>query len=525
MDNTLSQLTQRLLKRNKISLDFEELDFQLTSHPSYPSLRSITSALSHFGVDNLALNVPRELEILEQLPQTFLAQIVKGTRKEFVVVSETEKNYELTYPDVNKETLGKNAFLERFTGVVLAVEKTDQTVETNLSKRILEWTVLGLASAAFIGLLVINQISILDGLFLLLALLGVGLSYSIKQEEIGEDTAIGKAFCSNDKETSDCNSIISSDGAKLFGFLKLSDISMLYFIGLSAVTSLLLLSSNAIILPWVISFFALPITLYSIYYQVYHKQWCMMCLGIVGIVWAQAIIAWVNLPYWAVPMSNFLLGVLSFFGASIILKYFQEFQFNLAESKKTKQEVLKFKQNLDLFKNQLEGSEPIETIIPDVPKITFGNKSSTLKLFLLTNPFCKYCKKTHKLISHILDKYGDQVEVEVRFNIDTENQQLTDITCQLLKLYFTEGEKATLSAMHEIYGTDDAEAWLKKWGNQRQPEHLEILENSYNWCVDKDLNFTPELLINQRSFPEIYETDDFLYFIEDLIEEGSPASK
>ena len=54
MDAQLYQLLQLLIVKNNIQLHKEELKLQLLSHPSYPSLHSVTGVLEHFGVPNVA---------------------------------------------------------------------------------------------------------------------------------------------------------------------------------------------------------------------------------------------------------------------------------------------------------------------------------------------------------------------------------------------------------------------------------------------------------------------------------------
>lgn len=75
LKDTLSKLVYLLLKNNSINIDKEELIFQIKSHPSYPSLHSITGVLDHFNIDNLAIKIPSEKSVLEELPDNFIAQL------------------------------------------------------------------------------------------------------------------------------------------------------------------------------------------------------------------------------------------------------------------------------------------------------------------------------------------------------------------------------------------------------------------------------------------------------------------
>ena len=75
MKDYLIYVTVQLLKKNAIFFDKQELAFQIQSHPSYPSLHAVTGVLDHFNIDNIAAEVPQNLETLLELPNCFLAQV------------------------------------------------------------------------------------------------------------------------------------------------------------------------------------------------------------------------------------------------------------------------------------------------------------------------------------------------------------------------------------------------------------------------------------------------------------------
>ena len=47
---------------------------------------------------------------------------------------------------------------------------------------------------------------------------------------------------------------------------------------------------------------------------------------------------------------------------------------------------------------------------------------------------------------------------------------------------------------------------------------LAELEREKEWCKENTINFTPEILINGRSFPKEYNRSDLIFFIEELEE-------
>ncbi|MGY0392301.1 hypothetical protein ACW5R3_07090 [Bizionia sp. KMM 8389] len=71
MKDTLYQILFQFLQNKKIKINSEELKLQLLGHPSYPSLHAVTGVLSHFNINNVAIQVPVTAEILTQLSDIF----------------------------------------------------------------------------------------------------------------------------------------------------------------------------------------------------------------------------------------------------------------------------------------------------------------------------------------------------------------------------------------------------------------------------------------------------------------------
>ena len=133
MKNSLTNLVQILLKKNQISFDKEELSFQIQSHPSFPSLHAITGVLNHFNIENVAADVPINKETLLQLPVCFLAQVETTQGQDLVVVEKKNTSYNIYYTKDKKEKLSENDFLKKFTGIIVAVEQSEEKtlVKTN----------------------------------------------------------------------------------------------------------------------------------------------------------------------------------------------------------------------------------------------------------------------------------------------------------------------------------------------------------------------------------------------------------
>ncbi|WP_103071255.1 vitamin K epoxide reductase family protein [Aquimarina sediminis] len=520
MKDSLVNLVQTLLNKNKISFDQEELAFQIQSHPSYPSLHSITGVLDHFNIENIAAQVPVDSSTLEQLPNCFLAQVSSNNVKSLVTIEKKGKSYLVYDSEKKKENTSESEFLKKFTGVVVAVEKTDTTLIGSKSNKNRQYIGFGLLGVLTIFLLLRNTDSIYNTTFLLLSILGLIISVAIVKQDLGLQTSIGDAFCSETDDKKDCDVVLNSKGAKILGGYKLSDFSILFF---SIITVLTLIQITNPVLSYSISLLVVPITLYSLYYQ--HnvvKKWCLLCLSIVGVLWLQALISLLANTYFiSIELTDIV--VLGVIGVSSLLgwSYIKPIIAEVKDLREEKIAGVKFRRNFALFERMLNKSPGLDTRINESQEIVLGSLTSDLEIVVITNPFCGHCRPVHKHIEEILNRYENDVKVIIRFNVNAQNTQseVASITSRLLEVYNIKGEKKCMKAMTDIYGGEKPDTWYKKWGNCQEKEKYTLeLKKQHNWCMKNAINFTPKVLINGQSFPTEYKLSDLIFFIEDLKE-------
>jgi uncharacterized membrane protein len=528
VENALIYQIQQLLAHTKISFDKEELAFQIQSHPSYPSLHAITGVLDHFNIDNLALDIPKTESVLEQLPKAFLGQITTDEGNDFALILRKGDKIIAVRSAKEKNTYTISAFLELFTGIIVAIEKDPQQAEkpvkSNRYKNGL-WALLGLI---LVALLVLVQPGIVPTAYFLLSIAGLITSVAIVKQHFGLHSSIGNAFCSDTDTTKNCNAVLSSTGAKLFGTFKLSDASLIYFTSITLGLIASLFETSGLHYLYGISLLAIPVIFYSIYYQyAFAKAWCPLCLIIAAVLASQSILAAIYLPDLITTVPSWTSGLLivGIFAATML--FWNPIAATVAELKSLKQskiDYFKFKRQFEIFKTQLNLSPIQDIAIPNTGEIVFGNKEADVSIVVITSPFCGHCKPVHSTIEGILKKFNHDIAVTVRFSANPEQSDgnLFKIVSRLTELYHTEGHEACLSAMHEIYESGDTEAWLAQWGTCKKVVlYREVLEKQYQWCFNNNINFTPEILINGRSFPKTYDRADLSFFIEDLIEDAS----
>ncbi len=526
MQSALHLLLDSYLEKENILLNREELKLQLLSHPSYPSLHALTGVLDHYNIENLALEVPSNTETLEQLPKNFIAHISANGSSEFVLVGQHKDGITLFYESKKTETLSKSRFLELWGGIILALEN-DGSLSLNMKNRFNSRAFFAASTILFLLAFIMTNTNFDLFYFtqLVLALTGVAVSALIVQQELGYNSATLNKICGNSKTTS-CNEVLKSKGAQLFGVFKLSDVSLIYFLGLMSFLLFgLFLKESAWNALMLITFLAVLITIYSIYYQ-YRvvKKWCTLCLGIVAVLWLQCcsvvLLANFSLKSIVVNPREVTLLFFSFLLNLTLWMLLKPLLSNQQSFKKLSIDHLKFKRNFGVFNALLNKDKSYNTNLIDKREIVLGNPDAVITGLLVTNPACFYCKKAHSDVEAILKTHFEAIKLIIRFNVaDSTDNNANKIATRLMEMFHNH-EPELLVALDDAYGESVVfEKWLDKWSSASDTAFEEVLNKQRAWCHENAVNFTPAFFVNGKAFPREYERSDLKYFIEDLLEE------
>jgi hypothetical protein len=141
---------------------------------------------------------------------------------------------------------------------------------------------------------------------------------------------------------------------------------------------------------------------------------------------------------------------------------------------------------------------------------------------VITNPLCGHCKGTHEAVEPFLINNTKGIQVRIRFNMtpDDPNDLSAKMASSLLNIYHSRDRFTAIKALNEAYSEMTPEKWLTKWGDYKlKNEWMEELGIERKWCLDNQINFTPEILVNGRPFPKEYDRSDLKNFTGELIEE------
>ena len=527
MRDQLFNILDQLIIKSNIRINRSELKLQLSSHPSYPSLHALTGVLEHFDIPNAALRLPVTNEIVAQLPSRFIANVSTDHGGDLVLIEKQASTFKLISDTDKSKVMEQEEFLNQWEGIVVVIEKDDlmEELPQNWRTDSVRW-VLMILGVLLTGFMVLSLFHPFAKIHFLLSVLGLMLSVQIVKHELGMQSTAANNFCNLSENTS-CDAVLNSKGAAVFGWLKLSDISLLVFSAYSFFWLLFLVSGNTnTFFIAAISSLAIPFVAYSIYYQYQVvEKWCPLCLGVGAVLILQFCSLWLNdfslLPF-TLDFRNVAFFGTSLIGSAALWSLLKPILKRNEFLEKLEVEHYRFKRDFTLFNALYSENKNLSNTVPISGEISLGNRNAPIEIILVTNPFCYYCKKAHRDIDRILRKAKDKVKVIIRFTVDVEKKEadLYKITSRLIEIYKLEGDTACLHALEEIYKEEvDYKKWIQANDKGINKNYDSTLRQQYEWAQANGINFTPALYLNQKAYPKEYDRTDLLYFIEHLLED------
>jgi len=505
----MNEIVKKYLTINENSRFKSEFDEFYYSHPNYPSLFAVTDSLEALGIDNIAVNFPKERFL--DLPKTFLANFQEG----FVLVRKSNSDVRIEKENGEKLTMSNPSFVEGWNGIILIIESKDIYDDTkrNFTSIYGLFVILLLflvASFLYFG------ISLYQVLGVLVSLTGISVSVLILQEKFGVPNMVISKFCNG--QDSSCNSVITSRERKITKNVSFSDVPFIFFS--SCLLSLLLDPKHSVVLIALLSLSSIPVVIYSIWLQkAILRKWCPLCLIISLLMIIQG-------------LSLFGLEIISLtevlrdgyyyyfsFGAVLSIWIFVSPQINSKiKSSERLNDLLRFKRDPNIFKilaKEIFSFEGMENL----NGVHIGRDSCNLNIKLFLSPSCGYCHSSYIDACNLVKKFPDKVNLTVFFNINPENksnpylkivQNLVAIQC--------EGGGQALEALNDWHIEKmEIEDWLQKWGRDEISETVSHeIQKQYDWCLKNEFNYTPVKLFNTFILPKQYELIELSYFVNEF---------
>lgn len=492
---------------NYLKLDKQEFIFQFNSHPNYPSALAFSDTLNFLGVKNDAYQLDKEY--WDELPEEFIAivdnafSLVKKSGNNYAVYSEKAKT-------LDKEELYKNS-----TDFVLLFEKTENA--ENKSAFNFKPVLYAVFGVILIYSFIYQELA--EAVFNLLSLAGVYISLELFNQKFGNTSTVIGSICGAAPATqtaNSCDRIIKQDKTSILG-LKFSDFSLIYFTGL-AILGLFLPATAYIVKGF--TFVSVLAIGYSLYIQAFvEKTFCRVCLLIISILVGQLVIGSFFFQNLSFGIGALLLTVILWAIIFSAVMYFNTLLEQKEELQKSNAKNLRFKRNYELFKSQLLERDKIE--FQDTETFSVGKKDARLRISIISNPYCGFCKDGHKLAESLLKKYPEDISLQMRFNYTPErsNEKYNALISDLTYIYNNKTKKEFLHAVEEWFETRDESKVNALSGGTVTAENLDPLIQMTVENSNAGLNFTPILIINGYQFPEKYDREDIVFFIDELIED------
>ena len=264
-------------------------DQYFNEHPHKYNLFGLSKMLSDYGIKNAATRILEKENDITEIEVPFIAHF----GGDFVVVYKVEPDNVHFYMKGSQHILSIEKFIESWSGIVLLAESSEKSIEPdykehrktellNSLKKISFFSAIGLiALLAYTYQSFYTNIGI--SLLLLISLAGIYISWLLLLKQMHVKSQYADKICSLFKQK-DCNNVLESKAAKLFGIIGLSEIGFGYF---STNVLLLLIYPDFLTSIVLINLLTLPFTFWSVWYQwAKAKQWCVLCLIVLVLLWS-----------------------------------------------------------------------------------------------------------------------------------------------------------------------------------------------------------------------------------------------
>ena len=504
----LKSVTAYLQKTNHGPI-IDGFEAHYNSHPNYPSLLAVTDTLTQLNIENIAAKVP--FKHIDQLPNKFIAELNVDSQESYLI-SKTKEGF-IAENDLGNIIKGTIAELEKYWAeVILIIEENEKSLKNKTIEN---------SSFAFPFLLIIFSIitiynyksNLIESVFIVLSSIGLFVSVEIIKTYFKDSTSNESKFCTANQKFS-CKSIISSKGYSFSKYVEFVDLPIVFF---SVAFFSQIFGLNVFYYFGLVSLASIPFLLYSFYLQkIVLKKWCLLCLItslLIVLIGGLFILKIKNYTY---NLSDTITLILITVMLSIAWFFLKKIIKDSKENTQKLNHLLRFKRNEDVFykiANNIENKEQFETL----EKIGIGNKNARNTITLFLSPSCPHCYRAYKDAIELVEKYSEQLKLEICFNLNINNldNPYLDVAKTILNLYNTNKDyKKALDDWH--IKNMKLENWLSKWRNTDNftTENSQI-ENQFQWCAINELNYAPVKIFNGSYLSNVYEINELFYFFKE----------
>jgi len=508
---------------------------QVASHPDYPSLLSVSDTLQKLGIPHGVARMDREN--LENLERPYVLHLEEDAGK-FIVINE-------------EHGIGQREDIpEDWKGIVLKAEQVDELKDSENQRVLSEekaarWGIYILLASflGMAGLFLWSSFSWPVLAFLATTVAGTVLGYLLISKDVGVKYDVVESFCNAGKRTN-CDRILQSDEATLFGHISLSDAVLSYF-STQLITAFLLIpvAGEAASLWWTlaaIGVLTLPVVAYSFWLQaVTFKTWCRLCLLVAGVLLIQAGLYW-----WLAAAGVYGLADGSLWTAGLIttlflvtgsLVYLLKNRLKEgAEAQLAEVVANRIKYNPSVFTNLLL-QQPKANCSPFEHELIIGNPNAPVQITMAASLGCGPCKNGFEKAVQIVESWSDYVNLAVRLYLAKykKGDEINNPGAYILnvwqnQIYSKKNQSVeTTNLINDWYKCSSFDSFKRRYpinkSKQKAKSDIQYLVDfQADWFESEGINKTPTFFINGYTLPLNYRIEDVKHLILPLAEHLLP---
>ena len=486
-------------------------------HPYKYNLFGISRMLSDYGIKNAGIKIEDKINDISEIQTPFIAH-TGGDFSLVYCVTDDEVEYRMNSLNLS---IPKSVFCDNWSGVILLAEKNEDSIEPNYSrhhKKELGWFILRslfiIVSSLLVLMVFINNESHKNWgylLSLIFNIVGLYVGFLLVQKQLKVHSRYSDKICSLFKRT-DCNNILESNAARLFGIFGWSEIGFAYFLSNIILIAFL---PNLISYYALLNILALPYTIWSVLYQKFKaKQWCVLCLIVQLLLWCIFITSFL-FNFIHVPQLNVFNIVLfgsvylvSFLSITLLIPL-------LSEGLKIDniiQEINSLKAHEGVLSLLLK-EQPYYECDKSTSNVIFGNPEAPIWVTILTNPHCAPCAKIHERIEKILESHENNLCIQYVFSSFGEE---LDISSKFLISTYLNTEKEHMMFIYDLWfkeGKFNKESFFEQYPFDLTDNRVIIeFDKHFQWKQSTKIDATPTILINGYKLPNNYQIEDLRFF-------------
>jgi protein-disulfide isomerase len=485
---------------------------EITTHPDYPALTSLTDFLDSGGLEYQA--VKADSSFIDKFNYPLLAHIREPGIESLQIV-ENPKDWSI------------NTALKRaWSGVVIyqGINGSWTNAENDVKQTQAALKRARLITVIFVfffvyGYLSYKYFSFQNIIFSLLSICGLIISIWTIGSELGIQNNFVKQVCGT-VSNGGCNKVLNSRYARGIAGVTMGDLATIYFATQLIAILINPLYPNIFTAVVLLCLPGIAVAICSIWIQAIEiKEWCALCLGIVAVIFFQFSFSsylWITLVATYTLGAIFALASIGLVITSMFFPLKRLFKEHQAGVQKVT-ELKKWKNDGNLFLTQWKDQRIVDTSVWENDLI-IGNPVAPLQITVACNPYCKPCAKAHKELDKMVEDFKNIVFVQVRFlvNFANENDAKTRAVKAILQKVKSSNNEKIAEMLSDWFELMNYEKWIRKWELADKVDVTIELAKHDAWSNRNAITFTPSIFVNGRSLPNRYGINDLQNLIPQL---------